>query len=86
MEQEVVLKMLTEFLKKALAGKEVEIKPDSDFVSDLGLDSAGHLEFFLMMEEEFEIEYEDEDEEEEARENIKSLKDAVDLVLKMSQS
>jgi len=86
MEREDVLNTLKEFLKKALADKEVEITPEADFVSDFGLDSAGHLEFFLMLEEEYGIEYEDEDEEEEARESIKNLNDAVDLVLRMAQS
>ena len=86
MERQDVINKLTEFLKKALADRDAKIKPEDSFVDDLGLDSAGHLEFFLMLEEEYGIEYEDEDEEEEAREAIKSLNDAVDLVLRKAGS
>ena len=86
MERQDVINKLTGFLRKALANKDAEITPEANFVDDLGLDSAGHLEFFLMLEEEYGIEYEDEDEEEEAREAMKSLNDAADLVLKKAGS
>ena len=82
MEKPEIIEKLSGFLKRALADKDVVITPSADFVSDLGLDSAGHLEFFLMMEEEFDIEYEDEDEEEDERGAIKCVNDAVELVLK----
>ncbi len=54
---------------------EEEIKPESNFIEDLGADSLDIVELVLAMEEEFEIEIPDEE-----AENIKTVGDAVTYV------
>ena len=55
---------------------EDEIKPESSFIEDLGADSLDIVELVMAMEEEFEVEIPDEE-----AENIKTVGDAVDLVV-----
>jgi acyl carrier protein len=76
MEKQEVVDKLSGFLRKALAKKDVEIKLDVK-LSDLGLNSSGRLELFTMIEDEYDLML-DEDE----QDAIKSLNDAVELVLK----
>lgn len=75
MERQEIVDKLTGFLRKALAKKDVEIKPDKPF-SDLGLNSSGRLEFFTMIEDAYDLML-DEDE----QDAIKCLNDAVELVM-----
>jgi acyl carrier protein len=77
MERNELTEKLTIFLKKALANKDVKIMPDVDF-KDLGLNSSGRLEFFTMIEDEWNLMF-DEDEQDE----VNTLNKAVDLVAKM---
>ena len=54
---------------------EDEIKPESNFVEDLGADSLDIVELVMAMEEEFEVEIPDEE-----AENIKSVGDAINYI------
>lgn len=77
MERQELVDKLTNFLKRALANKDAEIIPDADF-KDLGLNSSGRLEFFTMIEDEWDLMF-DEDEQDE----VNTLDQAVELVVKM---
>lgn len=75
MERQEVADKLTGFLRKALAKKDIEIKPDVK-MSDIGLNSSGRLELFTMIEDEYDLMM-DEDE----QDAIKCLNDAVEYVM-----
>ena len=77
MERQELAEKLTAFLRKALANKDAEIDPDADF-KDLGLNSSGRLEFFTMIEDEWDLMFDEDDQDE-----VVTLNGAVDLVLKM---
>jgi acyl carrier protein len=55
--------------------KEVEIKPESNFVNDLGADSLDTVELVMALEEAFDTEIPDEE-----AEKIKTVQDAVDYI------
>ncbi|MEI6126936.1 MAG: phosphopantetheine-binding protein [Pseudomonadota bacterium] len=75
MERQEVADKLTGFLRKALAKKEAEIKPDVA-MADLGLNSSGRLELFTMIEDEYDLMM-DEDE----QDAIICLNDAITYVM-----
>lgn len=77
MERQEVAQKMEAFLKKALANKDAEIDYDAKLV-DLGLNSSGKLEFFTMIEDEWDLMF-DEDE----RDEVETFNDAVDLTIKM---
>ena len=77
MERQEVVEKMSEFLRKALANKDAEIKPDIP-MKELGLSSSGRLEFFTMCEDEWDLMF-DEDEQDE----VTTFDQAVDLVGKM---
>jgi len=54
---------------------EDEIKPESNFIDDLGADSLDIVELVMAMEEEFEVEIPDDE-----AENIKSVGDAINYI------
>jgi acyl carrier protein len=54
---------------------EDEIKPESQFIEDLGADSLDIVELVMAMEEEFEVEIPDEE-----AENIKTVGDAINYI------
>ena len=56
---------------------ESEVSPDASFVDDLGADSLDTVELVMALEEEFETEIPDED-----AENITTVQEAIDYVLK----
>ena len=58
-----------------LGVSEDEIRPDSNFIEDLGADSLDIVELIMAMEEEFETEIPDED-----AEKITSVQEAIDYV------
>ncbi len=58
-----------------LGVSEEEIRPDSNFIEDLGADSLDIVELIMAMEEEFETEIPDEE-----AENIRTVGDAVGYV------
>jgi len=57
---------------------EGEIKPDSNFLEDLGADSLDIVELVMAAEEELEVEIPDEE-----AENIKTVQDAVAFIMKL---
>ncbi|MBL93248.1 MAG: acyl carrier protein [Myxococcales bacterium] len=58
-----------------LGVSEEEIRPESNFIEDLGADSLDIVELIMAMEEEFETEIPDEE-----AENIRTVGDAVSYV------
>ncbi len=77
MEKQELSEKLAGFLRRALANKDAEIKPDVDF-KDLGLNSSGRLEFFTMIEDEWDLMFDEDDQDE-----VNTLNEAVELVMKM---
>ena len=64
-------------ISKQLDLPEDEIKPESDFIKDLGADSLDVVELIMAMEDEFDLgEIPDED-----AENIRIVKDVIDYLL-----
>jgi acyl carrier protein len=64
-------------IKEQLDVDEADIKPESQFVEDLGADSLGLVELVLAFEETFELDIPDEE-----TEKIKTVQDAVDYIQK----
>ncbi|MFJ4196191.1 acyl carrier protein [Pseudomonas sp. NPDC089534] len=56
-------------------GYEVEVKPDSNFIDDLGADSLDLVELVMAFEEEFELEITDD-----AAERMKTVQDVIDFL------
>lgn len=54
-----------------------EIRPDAQFVNDLGADSLDIVELLMSLEDEFDIEISDDE-----AEHIMTVKDAVDFITK----
>jgi len=77
MERQELVDKMTVFIRKALANKAAEIKPDIP-MRDQGLSSSGRLEFFTMCEDEWSLFF-DEDE----QDKVETFNQAVDLVMKM---
>ena len=77
MDREELVKKMSGFLKEAMMGSVSEVKPEHDLADDIGMDSMGAVEFITMVEEESGISVNAEE-----LANIKTLSDAVDLVLK----
>ena len=75
MERQEVLEKVTGFVRKALAQKDAEIKPDAG-LKEQGLNSAGRLELFTMIEDEWDLMMEEED-----QDKILCLNDAVEYVM-----
>ncbi len=71
--EERVKKLIVE----QLGVNESEVTPEASFVDDLGADSLDTVELVMALEEEFETEIPDED-----AENITTVQEAVDYVLK----
>lgn len=62
-------------IKDQLDVKEEQIKPEAEFIDDLGADSLGLVELVLAFEEAFEIDIPDED-----TEKIRTVQDAVTYI------
>jgi acyl carrier protein len=73
--QELIDK-LTTFLRKALAKPNAEIDGDAKLI-DLGLNSSGRLEFFSMIEDEWDLMLSEDD-----QDDVVTFNDAVALVEK----
>ena len=71
--EESVRKIIAEKLSVELE----EVVPEASFVDDLGADSLDLVELIMSMEEEFDTDISDED-----AEQITTVKDAIDYVLK----
>jgi hypothetical protein len=74
--QELADKMIV-FLRRALANKAAEIKPDVP-LRDQGLSSSGRLEFFTMCEDEWALFFDGDE-----QDKVETFNQAVDLVMKM---
>lgn len=81
MDKAELMNKMSEFVKEAMMGRVSEIKPEDDLAEEIGMDSMGAVEFVTMVEDEYGISVS-------AGElgNIKTLNDAVDLVLKKTGS
>jgi len=77
MERQELAAKMTEFLRKAMANKAAEIKPDVP-MRELGLSSSGRLEFFTMCEDEWDLMFDEDD-----QDKVETFSQAVDLVAKM---
>jgi acyl carrier protein len=71
--EESVRKIIAEKLSVELE----EVVPEASFVDDLGADSLDLVELIMSMEEEFDTDISDED-----AEQITTVKDAIDYILK----
>ena len=71
--EESVKKIIAEKLSVELE----EVVPEASFVDDLGADSLDLVELIMSMEEEFDTDISDED-----AEQITTVKDAIDYILK----
>ncbi len=77
MDREELVKKMSGFLKEVTMGRVSEVKPEDNLADDIGMDSMGAVEFITMVEEEYGISVNAEE-----LADIKTLSDAVDLVLK----
>lgn len=77
MDRTELLKKMSEFVKEAMMGRVSAVRPEDDFASDIGMDSMGAVEFVTMVEDEYGISVDSGE-----LADIKTLNDAVDLVLK----
>jgi acyl carrier protein len=62
-------------IKEQLDVEEAQIKPEANFIEDLGADSLGLVELVLAFEEAFEIDIPDED-----TEKIRTVQDAISYI------
>jgi acyl carrier protein len=63
--------IIAEYLSQEIT----EVKPEAEFVKDLGADSLDTVELMMALEDKFEIEIPDED-----AEKLKCVKDALDYI------
>ncbi len=77
MKKEELIDKLSTFLRKALADKDAQIIPEAPLV-DMGLNSSGRLELFIMIEDEWSLMLDEDDTDE-----VKTFNDLVTLVEKM---
>ncbi len=71
---------IKEIIVEQLNVDESEVTPDASFIDDLGADSLDTVELVMAIEEAFDIEIPDED-----AEKIRTVKDAIDYVVKKLQ-
>ncbi|MCR4819821.1 MAG: acyl carrier protein [Elusimicrobiales bacterium] len=67
----VARKLIAENLSQEIE----DVKPESQFIQDLGADSLDTVELMMALEEKFDLEIPDED-----AEKLKSVRDAVDYI------
>lgn len=77
MKREELIDKLSTFFRKALANKDAQIIPEAPLV-DMGLNSSGRLELFIMIEDEWSLMLDEDDTDE-----VKTFNDLVTLVEKM---
>ncbi len=71
---------IKEIIVEQLNVDESEVTPEASFIDDLGADSLDTVELVMAIEEAFDIEIPDED-----AEKIRTVKDAIDYVVKKLQ-
>ena len=74
---DVVLSKVKEIIVEKLGVNESEITENAKFIDDLGADSLDTVELIMQFEEDFSLEIPDEE-----AENILSVKQAVDYIVK----
>jgi acyl carrier protein len=81
MDRGELVKKMSQFVSEAMMGRVSEVKPEDDLANDIGMDSMGAVEFVTMVEDEYGISVA-------AGElaDIKTLNDAVELVMKKMES
>ena len=70
-----MLDKVKEIIVEQLGVDADQIKPESNFVDDLGADSLDTVELIMAFEEEFDVEIPDED-----AQKIKTVKDVIDYI------
>ena len=75
MERQEAVEKITEFARRAIGKKDLEIAPDAR-LKELGMTSGGRLELFTMIEDEWDLMMEEED-----QDKIINVNDAVDYVM-----
>ena len=76
-DRDEILTTVIGMIRKTLLNQNIEIKPDDDLRSQLGLDSMGAIEIADKIESAYNIQLEDDDMKE-----IRTLNNTVDLILK----
>lgn len=79
-EGRVITAEVKRIIKEQLDVEEDDIKPEANFIDDLGADSLGLVELVLAFEEAFEIDIPDED-----TEKIRTVQDAIDYIERNSK-
>ena len=70
-----MLDKVREIIVEQLGVEPDQVKPESNFVDDLGADSLDTVELIMSFEEEFDVEIPDED-----AQKIKTVKDVIDYI------
>jgi acyl carrier protein len=76
MEREQVVQKVSDIIRQVLMSKNLKIEPQNNLADDLGMDSMGAVEFVNSIEDEYHISVTEEE-----MQTIKTVNDAVDLVL-----
>jgi acyl carrier protein len=76
-DKEQILTVLTALVKKTMLKKNIEIGPDDNLQTQVGLDSMGIMEIAAKLEEDYDIQFDDSDIKE-----IKTLNATADLLLR----
>jgi acyl carrier protein len=74
---EEVLQKLRTIICELTGSLESDVKPEANFIEDLGVDSLDVVEIIMEAEEEFDIRIDDEE-----AETVKTVQDAVNLIIK----
>ncbi len=75
MENKTIQERVNSIVLEQLGVKDDEIKPEADFIDDLGADSLDTVELVMALEEEFGVEISDE-----TAEKIRTIKDVYDYI------
>ncbi|HIK33863.1 MAG TPA: acyl carrier protein [Oscillatoriales cyanobacterium M59_W2019_021] len=81
MSQDSILSRVQKIVVDQLEVQPEEVKPEANFINDLGADSLDTVELVMALEEEFEIEIPDE-----AAEKILTVQDAIDYISRETAS
>jgi acyl carrier protein len=76
-DRETVIAELTALVKKTMLKKNLEVGPDDDLQTQVGLDSMGIIEIATKLEDEYNIQFDDSD-----MKFIKTINATADLLLK----
>jgi acyl carrier protein len=77
MDKDTVFVKVSDLIRSVLLQKNLKIEPDNSLSDDLGMDSLGAVELINAVEDEYQIAVTEEE-----MQAIKTVNDAVDLILK----